>query len=103
MEHKALGIEQLRADESKDKSLEGHAVVMEKAAQSKRERGKDADHADYLVAHRTAQQKIRRDCHGNGKQRKNCLPQRESEEQALLIVADLFVDLDFDKNSPPKE
>ena len=77
--------------------FKGHAVVAEESAEGKGECGEDADHADLPFAHHAAQEKVCRDGHYDGQQRKQALAQREAEEQAFVVVADLFVDAYFYK------
>lgn len=81
--------------------FKGHSVVTEKAAEGERKRGEDAHHADLPLAHHVPQEKIRRDSDDHRQQREQELAQREPEEQALVVVADFFVDAYFDRGSPP--
>lgn len=81
--------------------FKGHSVVAEKAAEGERKGGEDAHHADLPLADHVPQEKICRDSNDHRQQREQELTQREPEEQALVIVADFFVDAYFDRGSPP--
>ena len=101
LEDKLFGIEQFRSDERNDKMFKVHTVVAEEAAEGKGKRGEDAHRADLALAHHAAQQEIHRDGHDHRQQRKEELSQREPEKQALVVVADFFIDAYFDRDSPP--
>lgn len=100
-EHQLPGIEKFRTEDSEDKLLKGHAVVGKKAAQSEGERRQHTQPADVSLARHGPEPKVHAHRHDDGQQGENELPQGESEKQALLVVADFFVDADFDDNSLP--
>ncbi len=100
-EHQLSGIEQFRPDHGQEKPLKGHAVVGEKAAEGKRERGQDAHPADLSRPYDVLQPKIHPHRHKNGQQREQELAQGQAEKQALLIVPDFFVDAYFYEISRP--
>lgn len=72
--------------------LKGHAVVGKKAADGEGEGGQHTQPSHVRIPYHGAEPKVNTYRHSDGKQCENELPQREAEEQALLIVADLFVD-----------
>ena len=83
--------------------FKGHAVIAEESAEGKGKGGEDADHADLSLAHHAAQEKVRCYGHRDCQQRKQALAQREAEEQAFIVVADLFVDAYFYKITSGEE
>ena len=101
-ENEPFGIEQFRSDKGGYKLFKGHAVVAEESAEGKGKGGEDTDHADLSLAHHAAQEKVCRDGHRDGQQREQALAQREAEEQAFVVVADLFVDAYFYKITSEK-
>ena len=100
-EYQFPGIEKFRTEDGKDKLLKGHAVVGKKAAQGEGERRQHTQPADVPLAHHGPEPEVHAYRHDDSQQGENELPQGESEKQTLLVVADFFVDADFDGESPP--
>ena len=96
-----MRIYKFRADISKQKLLQRHAVVLEKAAEGEGKSAQDADPSDLGGRQHRAQAKIHAYGNSDGQQRKDELAERQPEKQALLIVSDLFVDAYLDWISPP--
>ena len=87
--------EKLGLDVRPDKLLGGHAVVFHKAENRKRERGNDAQPTDGFRAEHVPKTEIHADRNPDGQYRKDELTQRQAHKDRLLIVADFFVDFDF--------
>ena len=81
--------------------FKGHAVVAEESAEGEGKGGEDAYRADLALADYAAQEKVCSDGHRHGEQREQALAQRETEEQAFVVLADFLIDAYFDRISPP--
>ena len=100
-EDEPMRIYKFRTDVGKNKALQRHAVVLEEAAEGKGKSAKDAHPTDFPGAQHVAQAKIHAHGNADGQQGEDELTERESEEQALLIVSDFFIDAYFYLFSPP--
>jgi len=92
LRHEKLGL-----DIRLNKLFGGHAVVFHKAENRKRERGNDAQPTDGFRAEHVPEPEIHADRNAYRQYRKDELAQRQAHEDRFLIVADFFVDFDFQK------
>ena len=90
------GAEELRLDIDKDKLFQRHAVVMKKARDGHGRGKQDADPACDLLPGKVGQDKVGCDGDPHGQNGADKLPPGQAEEDALLVLAYLFRDFDFD-------
>lgn len=89
--------EELGLDICPDKLLGGHAVVFHKAENRKRERGNNTQPTDGFRTEYIPKSEVHADGNADREYREDELTQRQTHEDRLLIVADFFVDFDFQK------
>ncbi len=89
--------EELGLDICPDKLFCSHAVVFHKAENRKWERSNDAQPTDGFRAEHVSESEIHADCNADRQHREDELAQRQAHEDRFLIVADFFVDFDFQK------
>jgi len=95
MKGQALGQEKFRLKVGPEKLLRRHAVVLNETEGSKGGSPQNAHPAYGFRTEEAPQAEVDADGHDDGQDRKNELPHGQSKKQALGIVPDFPVDLDF--------